>query len=321
MLEKLSQLVVTALIASSLSLSSTSFAKDDNLKLCISDWPSNMVGVALHKMGRLVDANVNFTDFQTCVKRFEKGLEDLMIVSAPEYITFRSQGLKFTVVDIEDNSTGGDGVVLRKGMAPKDLKGKKIGIQVDSTAILTLDLFLKKHALALKDVVLVDLKSENVDKGISSGKVDAVVTWNPSLQEAAKNGGEIVFTTKEAREKIFDPVIVRNEVLQNPKKKAALKHYINEWHKGVQEEPVKAKMAEIMKVSVPDLKAMLADAEIYQTKADAKAAIPKLQAVFLENVKTFSAPEYRKIVPFAKSIPQNYDIKMYENCCTTEFLD
>ena len=60
-----------------------------------------------------------------------------------------------------------------------DLRGKKIGVTRKGSAEFVLGTFLTFQGLSLRDVTLVDLPPQALVKGISTGKVDAAITWPP----------------------------------------------------------------------------------------------------------------------------------------------
>lgn len=77
-------------------------------------------------------------------------------------------------------------------VTPEDLKGKKIGITRKSCGEFLLGRFLLFSHLLIEDVQIVDLNPSELVRAITSGQIDAVLTWDPNVykikQELRENG-------------------------------------------------------------------------------------------------------------------------------------
>lgn len=76
------------------------------------------------------------------------------------------------------------GIVARRdrGIATlADLKGKRIGVTLGTSAHFVLDGFLSRQHLARGDVEVIDLKPERFGAALAAGQVDAIATWEPFL--------------------------------------------------------------------------------------------------------------------------------------------
>lgn len=78
---------------------------------------------------------------------------------------------------------------------PSDLKGKKIGVTLGTTADFFLDSFLIFNMIDRNEVTLVGMTPAEMAAALESGKVDAVSTFNPTVYQLAKGLGSrgIVF--------------------------------------------------------------------------------------------------------------------------------
>src|SRR5215510_7367130 len=116
-----------------------------------------------------------------------------------------------------DESSGGDGIIVRKELniaSVKDLKGKKIGVNVGSVSHFLLDYLLQQNGLTDADVSLVKMKQGDVPAALIAGQVDAGVTWEPHLSKAAKDPNLAILTTsKETPGLIVDTLVMRRDVL------------------------------------------------------------------------------------------------------------
>jgi NitT/TauT family transport system substrate-binding protein len=65
--------------------------------------------------------------------------------------------------------------------SPKDLKGKTIGITKKSVSEFMLGRFLLFNEILMEDVRIVDLVPGELVRSITSGRIDAALTWDPNI--------------------------------------------------------------------------------------------------------------------------------------------
>jgi NitT/TauT family transport system substrate-binding protein len=66
-------------------------------------------------------------------------------------------------------------------LAPKDLKGKTIGITKKSVGEFMLGRFLLFNDILMEDIRIVDLTPGELIRSITSGQIDAALTWDPNI--------------------------------------------------------------------------------------------------------------------------------------------
>jgi len=77
-----------------------------------------------------------------------------------------------------------------RGIAkPSDLKRKTIGVTRGTTSDFFAEVFLIAHGIDRKQVNIVNLTPDEMAAALSTGKVDAVSTWNPVLTQLQKGMG------------------------------------------------------------------------------------------------------------------------------------
>ena len=74
--------------------------------------------------------------------------------------------------------------------APEDLKGKIVGITTGTAGQFFLSLFLTYHQMPMSDLKIVDLKPDRLSQALIEGQVDAIVTWEPYINQARKALGD-----------------------------------------------------------------------------------------------------------------------------------
>jgi ABC-type nitrate/sulfonate/bicarbonate transport system substrate-binding protein len=149
------------------------------------------------------------------------GKADLATVADTPIMFAMMKGAKLSLLATIQTSTRDNAIVARKdrGIASAaDLKGRKIGVTLGTSGDYFLDSHLVLNALSRKDVVIVDMKPEDMTDALLQGKVDAVSIWNPLVSNLGKALGErgITFFNESAYKETFDVVSMQTFSRQRP---------------------------------------------------------------------------------------------------------
>jgi sulfonate transport system substrate-binding protein len=131
------------------------------------------------------------------------------------------KGARLSVLTTIQTSTRNEAIVARKdrGIASAaDLRGHRIGVSLGTSGDYFLDSYLVLNALSRENVVLVDLKPEELSNALLQGKVDAVSSWNPLVTNLRKALGErgIMLNNESAYKETFNVVSMQAFPLQRP---------------------------------------------------------------------------------------------------------
>lgn len=143
-------------------------------------------------------------------------------------------GLKGKIILVTDESYGGDGIVVKKDITKlSELKGKTVAYTEGFVSEFFLLYLLQKDGLSLSDI-----NSRTVDdpgkaaQAFISGDVDAAVTWEPFLSQAAHTpNAKILISTKEAKGLIIGILVAREAAMQE--RRADLETFAKAWLQGV----------------------------------------------------------------------------------------
>ncbi|WP_299557166.1 aliphatic sulfonate ABC transporter substrate-binding protein [uncultured Mycolicibacterium sp.] len=124
--------------------------------------------------------------------------------------------IPYKVAFILDVSGDNEALVARNGSGIEtvaDLKGKRVGTPFASTAHYSLLAALDQAGLTPNDVQLIDLQPQAALAAFERGDVDAVYIWLPTLDEARKNGHDIITSRElaEAGKPTLDLAVVSEE--------------------------------------------------------------------------------------------------------------
>lgn len=150
------------------------------------------------------------------MEAFTAGKCDAVTVTNGDALVTGAGGAKNIAILITDYSNGNDMIVGQPGIKSiKDLKGKKVGIEIGLVEHLLLLNGLKKAGMAESDVTLVPTPTNQTPQVLASGQVDAIGAWQPNCGAALKAvpGSKPVYTSADAPGLIYDAIVVTPQSL------------------------------------------------------------------------------------------------------------
>ncbi len=209
-------------ILSSLALCGAlaAFVSAAPLKVAFSDWPGwTALQIAAEKgwyKEAGVDVELLWFEYGPSMEAYAAGQVDAVTVTNGDALVTTATGGKNVVIMLTDYSNGNDMIVARPGIESlKDIKGKKIGIEVGFVTHLLLLNGLQKAGLTEADVELVPTPTNQTPQVLASGQVDAIGAWQPNSGEALKAvpGSKAVYTSADQPGLIYDCVVVTPQSL------------------------------------------------------------------------------------------------------------
>ena len=279
--------VVLSVLAAAM-LFSTAAKAAEPLRIGYSDWPGWVLWeVALEKgwfKEAGLDVKFEWFDYVASMDAFGAGKIDVVGMTNGDTLVTGSTGAKSVIFLLNDYSNGNDMVIAKPGITSvKELKGKKIGVEVGFVSHLLLLNALKKNGMTEKDVELVNVPTNETPQVLASGQVDAIVAWQPSSGIALQlvPGSKAIYTSADEPGLIYDVYAASPKVYAN--RKDDLKKLLKVWYKSVdyfydpktREDAIKIMASRVglkpaeYKTFVNGTKILtLAEAKKYMTKAD-----------------------------------------------------
>jgi NitT/TauT family transport system substrate-binding protein len=185
------------------------------LRLGYSDWPGWVAWQVAIDKGWLTQAGLDvkfeWFDYSASMEAFAAGKIDGDFLTNGDALVVGAGGARNVMIMLTDYSNGNDMIVARPGIASlKDLKGKKIGIEIGLVEHLLLLDGLKKQGMTQADVTLVNSKTNETPQVLASGQVDAIGAWQPNsgLAMKALPGAHPVYTSAQSPGLIYDVLTV-----------------------------------------------------------------------------------------------------------------
>ncbi|MCX7635878.1 MAG: ABC transporter substrate-binding protein, partial [Syntrophales bacterium] len=132
------------------------------------------------------------------------------------------------VVLITDYSDGAEGLVVTPDIrTPRDLKGKRVGIQgALSGSEFLVTTYLRRHNMPPKEITFVNVPPDEVlarmPRDIQGG-----YTWDPFLSQARARGYRLLFTTADMKGLVFDVVAFHGAVTKS--RGDQIRRFITAW--------------------------------------------------------------------------------------------
>jgi NitT/TauT family transport system substrate-binding protein len=208
---KLKRLLTLALVG----LASVAGVNAAPLKIAYSDWPGYTIFEVAKQKGWFKDAGLDveldWFEYLPSIDAFSADKVDAVMVVATDAMVTGSTGGKSKIIALLDYSEGSDMIIGAPGInSIKDLKNKRIGIEVTLVEHLLLLKALEVNGMSQDDVMLVNTSTDKTPETLASGKVSAVGAWYPISGQALKQvaGSKRLFTSAEAKGLIFDVLAV-----------------------------------------------------------------------------------------------------------------
>ncbi|WP_414463443.1 ABC transporter substrate-binding protein [Hyphomicrobium sp. DY-1] len=208
------------------------------LKIGYSDWPGWVAWQVAIDKGWFkeagVDVDFEWFDYVPSMDAFSAGKLDGVTVTNGDALVMGGSGTKNTMIMLTDYSNGNDMIVGVPGIKSlKDLKGKKVGIEVGFVEHLLLLNGLEKNGMTESDVTLVNTKTNETPQTLASGEVSAIGAWQPNSGQAMKQvpGSTPIYTSADEPGLIYDVITVNPTSLAT--RKADWEKVIKVWDRVV----------------------------------------------------------------------------------------
>ncbi len=211
-------------------------AGEPSLKVAYSDWPGWTAWEIAIQKGWFKEAGVDvefvWMEYGPSMEAFQAGKVDAVTVTNGDQLVMGAAGKASKGIVLTDYSNGNDMIVGKPGInSIKDLKGKKIGLELGLVEHLLLLKALEANGMKESDVTIVSVPTNDTPQTLASGQVDAIAAWYPVSGQALElvPGSKPLFTSKEVPGLIYDFTVVATESLI--KRKADWQKFAAVWPK------------------------------------------------------------------------------------------
>lgn len=208
-------------VAGLLMTTSSLSVSAEPLKIGYSDWPGWVAWeVAVEKQWFKeagVEVKFEWFDYVASMDAFAAGQLDAVTMTNGDALVTGATGAKSVMIIMNDYSNGNDMVIGKPGIESiKDLKGKKVGVEVGFVSHLLLLNGLKAAGMTEADVELVNVPTNETPQVLASGDVDAIVAWQPNSGQALSlvPGSKLIYSSADEPGLIYDILAVSPSSLE-----------------------------------------------------------------------------------------------------------
>lgn len=201
-------------LAAALSIA-TSVKAAEPLKIAYSDWPGWVAWEIAIQKGWFKDAGVDvkfeWFEYVPSMEAYAANKVDAVAMTNGDQLVNGATGAKSKAIIINDYSNGNDMLVAKPGIkSVKELKGKKIGVELGFVDHLLVLKALEANGMKESDVTLVNIPTHETPKAFASGDVDAIAAWQPNSGQALKGvaGSKSIYSSADVPGLIYDVLAV-----------------------------------------------------------------------------------------------------------------
>lgn len=189
----------------------------DPLRVGFLVWPGYETLFLARDLGHYKETPIRLVDYPSAselIRGFRNKNLEAVTLTLYEALLVAETEPDVRIVLILDSSNGAD-VVLAKPQIKTllDIKGRRVGVESGALGAFVLTRALEKVDLMPKDVQIVSLGVSEHEQAFKQGKVDAVVTFEPTRSKLLADGANLLFDSSEIPGEILDVLVVREELL------------------------------------------------------------------------------------------------------------
>ena len=210
-MRNIKKLLISSLLIFFSTLFNPSVFANEPLKIGYSDWPGWVAWeVAIEKdwfKEAGVDVEFEWFDYVASLDAFAAGQLDGVGMTNGDALVIGATGASSVMFMATDYSNGNDMIIAKPGISSvKELKGKKVGVEVGFVSHLMLLDSLEREGMTESDVELINIPTNETPQALASGNIDAIVAWQPSSSQALElvPGSTAIATSKDAPGLIYD---------------------------------------------------------------------------------------------------------------------
>lgn len=175
---------------------------------------------------------VELTTNAETLRHFRNGLLDAAGLTLDEALRLADEGVDIRVIALLDASKGADVVLADPAIhEPSQLRGRRIAVERSTVGALMLERLLQAGGLRRDEVTVLNIETTQHLPALRSGRLDAVVTYEPVASALRAVGYRPIFDSSRIPGEIVDVLVVRARVLEQ--RANQVEALIDGWQRGL----------------------------------------------------------------------------------------
>ncbi len=187
------------------------------IRLGILVWPPYETFFLARDLGHYDDVAVELVEYRTpaeVLRAYQNEVLDGVAMTTDFLLQLSTIDSDHRAVLVIDSSSGGDVLLGQSDISDiRELRGRKIGVEMSTLGQLMLPRSLQSADLRPSDVELVFLDVPDHEAAFAARKVEAVVTYEPVRTQLLGQGATLLFDSSRIPNEIVDVLFVRESVL------------------------------------------------------------------------------------------------------------
>ncbi len=195
-------------------------SQSTSLKIGLYYWPGNSPFFYAQDKG-LFDAYslpvelISFSDNRQKIDYWKSGKIDILNVTVDTALRLMKEVPDTKIVAGLNISHGGDALISRENFeSVKNIKGKRVALEKGEISEFFLRYVLLHNGLKLSDVVVKDMKGDEIGAALINGSVDAAVLWEPWLSKAMELSRAQVMATSKDYPVFADVLLAKKDFIE-----------------------------------------------------------------------------------------------------------
>jgi NitT/TauT family transport system substrate-binding protein len=222
------QVVAAALVPTGCNLN-----PEPPLRVGANIWPGYECLFIARSLGFFQEAPIKLVEYPSTpevIRAFKNRAIEVAAMTTDEFLRLAAEQEDLKAILVTDISKGADAVIGRADdAAVTDLRGKKVGVEINALGVYLLTRALACAGLRREDVEIVPVESDQHLAAFQQGRIDAVVSFEPYRSRLLKIGGKVLFDSGNISGEIQDVLITRETVLET--RSGAIRTVLEGWFK------------------------------------------------------------------------------------------
>ena len=176
---------------------------------------------------------IEYPSSSEVLRAFRNRTLEAAALTLDEVILLQENNIPVTIVLVLDISNGADVIIARNDLhAIRELKGKRVGVESSALGAYIITRALEINNMSLDDIKLVPLDVNKHERSFNEGKIDAVVTFEPTRTRLLATGANEIFNTRQLPGEIVDVLVIHNDFIKQ--NSASVSLIIEHWFKALE---------------------------------------------------------------------------------------
>lgn len=182
-------------------------------------WPPYDLAYLAQAKGHFDRERIELVDYQTpaeVVRASRNGLIDGYFLTTQFALGGHAGENDARIVYVIDRSSGGDSLLVRPGIDTLDqLEGGTIALEASPLSVYMLQRMLDRSGMSRGEIELEFVDTPDQVSAYTSGRVDAVITYEPFRSRVLEAGAVEQFSSADIPGEIVDVLFVSDELIEN----------------------------------------------------------------------------------------------------------